>query len=216
MTILANALCTQKGQFVVDWKVCILLKRLAYPCRYFDLIYTFARPVPELCLITNTLLDGMYNEHGFWLSSWNQPFFPPATLQEYSQAITRKGNPLTNCFWAHKRHCSSKLLLRGKTTCSLQWTQADPWSQIPICCPFKWANRKSLWPCRRLMTWCSNAERLWPVEHSRSRSLQPMGGGHVFLWWSCVLRLSSPYGPILRSPSTYTQLWRHSMKPWAL
>lgn len=135
--ILANALCTQKGQFVVDWKVCILLKRLAYPCRYFDLIYTFARPVPELCLITNTLLDGMYNEHGFRLLSWNQPFFSPATLQEYSQAITRKGNPLTNCFWAHKRHCSSKLLLRGKTTCSLQWTQADPWSQIPICCPFK-------------------------------------------------------------------------------
>ena len=29
--------------------LCLLLKRLAYPCRYFDLIYTFARPVPITC-----------------------------------------------------------------------------------------------------------------------------------------------------------------------
>ena len=76
----------------------ILLKRLAYPCRYYDLIYTFARPVPELCMISNVVMDWMFIHHGFRLSSWNQPFLSPAALQEYAQAITRKGSPLTNCF----------------------------------------------------------------------------------------------------------------------
>lgn len=78
--------------------LCLLLKRLAYPCRYFDLISTFARPIPELCMITNTVLDWFYIEHGFRLTSWNQPFLSPAKLQEYANAITRQGSPLTNCF----------------------------------------------------------------------------------------------------------------------
>ena len=51
--------------------LCLLLKRLAYPCRYFDLISTFARPIPELCMITNTVLDWFYRVHGFRLTSWN-------------------------------------------------------------------------------------------------------------------------------------------------
>ena len=78
--------------------LCLLLKRLAYPCRYFDLISTFARPVPELCMIANTVLAWIYTEHGFRLTSWNQPFLTPACLQEYAYAITRQGSPLTNCF----------------------------------------------------------------------------------------------------------------------
>jgi len=78
--------------------LCLLLKRLAYPCHYFDLISTFARPVPELCMIANTILDWIYSEHGFRLTSWNQPFLTPACLQEYAYAITRQGSPLTNCF----------------------------------------------------------------------------------------------------------------------
>ena len=36
--------------------LCILLKRLASPCRYYEMIYRFASPVPELCLIYNTVL----------------------------------------------------------------------------------------------------------------------------------------------------------------
>ena len=44
---------------------CILLRRLAYPCRYFDLVKRFARLVPELSLIANTVLDWIYENHGF-------------------------------------------------------------------------------------------------------------------------------------------------------
>ena len=54
--------------------LCLLLKRLAYPCRYFDLIYRFARPVPELCMIYSVVLDWIYTSHGHRLTSWNQLF----------------------------------------------------------------------------------------------------------------------------------------------
>ena len=44
-------------------RLCMLLRRLAYPCRYFDLIPMFASPVPEIIVC-----------FGYRLSSWNQPF----------------------------------------------------------------------------------------------------------------------------------------------
>ena len=37
--------------------LCMLLKRLCYPCRYNDMVHLFARPVPVLCMITNKVLD---------------------------------------------------------------------------------------------------------------------------------------------------------------
>lgn len=78
--------------------LCLLLKRLAFPCRYFDLMYFFGRSLPEICMINSTVLDWMYLEHGFRLTSWNQPFLTPIALQEYCQSITRQGCPLRNCF----------------------------------------------------------------------------------------------------------------------
>jgi len=35
--------------------LCTVLKRLAYPCRYSDMIPLFARPVPVLSMITNSV-----------------------------------------------------------------------------------------------------------------------------------------------------------------
>ena len=41
-----------------EWKeFCLMLKLFGYPCGYFDVISPFARPIPELCMITNTVLD---------------------------------------------------------------------------------------------------------------------------------------------------------------
>ena len=40
--------------------LCMYLKRYAYPCRYGDLLYHFARPVPELSIITNHMMDLIY------------------------------------------------------------------------------------------------------------------------------------------------------------
>ena len=49
-------------------------------------------------MMANTVLDWVFNEHGFRLTSWNQPFVTPTCLEEYARAITRQGSPLTNCF----------------------------------------------------------------------------------------------------------------------
>ena len=41
-----------------EWKgFFLMLKLFVYPCGYFDVISPFARPIPELCMITNTVLD---------------------------------------------------------------------------------------------------------------------------------------------------------------
>ena len=91
--------CTQGTICSGEEGLCLLLRRLSYPCRYHDLIHRFGRPVPELCMITNTVLNWMYDNHGHRLTSWNnQPFLSPAYLELYAQAITMKGCPLTNCF----------------------------------------------------------------------------------------------------------------------
>ena len=78
--------------------MCILLKRLAYLCRYSDMISTFGRSKHELCLIFNEIQDFIYDNHAHRLQSWNQPFLNQASLQMYAQAVFDKGAPLHNCF----------------------------------------------------------------------------------------------------------------------
>ena len=39
----------------------MLLKRLAYPCRYSDMLSRFGRPVSELCMITKQVMDFNYD-----------------------------------------------------------------------------------------------------------------------------------------------------------
>jgi hypothetical protein len=43
------------------------LRRLAFPCRYADMIQMFGRPVPELCMIPNEILDFIYEPTTFEL-----------------------------------------------------------------------------------------------------------------------------------------------------
>ena len=40
--------------------LCIFLKRFAYPCRYLDMIPRFARPEPQLCMISNAVMNNLY------------------------------------------------------------------------------------------------------------------------------------------------------------
>lgn len=78
--------------------LCLLLRRLTYPCRYVDLVKMFARPVPELSMISNTVLDWIYNNHAFRLTSWDQFFLSPAYLERYCRSVADRGCPLRNCF----------------------------------------------------------------------------------------------------------------------
>ena len=62
----------------------------AYPCRYNDMIRSFGRPVPEICMITNAVVDHLYEIHGHRISEWNHRIFYPASLEVYADAIRRK------------------------------------------------------------------------------------------------------------------------------
>ena len=46
------------NRLVVDGieALCIFLKRFAYPCRYSDMLPRFARPVPQLCMISSQVM----------------------------------------------------------------------------------------------------------------------------------------------------------------
>ena len=62
------------------------------------MIYRFGRPVPELCMIVNTLMDCIFNNYGHRISQWYFDVLDRPLLQEYADVIHRKGAPLENCF----------------------------------------------------------------------------------------------------------------------
>ena len=76
----------------------MLLKRFSYPCRYSDMISQFGRTVPELCMITNEVMDNIFNNHSHRISQWNRDVLSSPLLQEYADAIHAKGSSLENCF----------------------------------------------------------------------------------------------------------------------
>ena len=78
--------------------LCILLKRLAYPCRYTDMVHRFGRNPTELCLIFNTMIDFIYDNHNYRIRSWDQFFLQPNQLYSYTEAVHLLGAPLGNCF----------------------------------------------------------------------------------------------------------------------
>ena len=78
--------------------LCILLKRLSYPCRFSDMIPTFGLSAPELCMIYNSVVDYVFNEHGHLITRWNEALLSPENLQRYADSIAGKGAPLQNCF----------------------------------------------------------------------------------------------------------------------
>lgn len=78
--------------------LCVLLRRMSFPCRYSDMIPRFGRPVPELSMIANTVMDYIYSVHGHRLSLWNHDLLSPPCLDIYTDAISNKGAALDNCF----------------------------------------------------------------------------------------------------------------------
>ena len=78
--------------------LCILLRRLAYPCRYSDMPPRFGRPVPVLSIISNQVLDYAYDVHSHRITQWNREILSPQALQLHSDAIAAQGTALNNCF----------------------------------------------------------------------------------------------------------------------
>ena len=77
---------------------CVFLKRYAYPCRYSDLVPRFGRSVPELCMMSNSIMNFIYENYNYLLNDFNQSWLIRNKLEEYSIAIHNKGASLMNCF----------------------------------------------------------------------------------------------------------------------
>ena len=90
--------CKQRSKIDGMEGLCMLLRRFAYPCRHSDMVPRFGRPVPVLSMATNKVLDHIYDTHGHLLTDWNPYLLSAQALEEYAQAISRKGSPLQNCF----------------------------------------------------------------------------------------------------------------------
>ena len=65
------------------------------------MISRFERPVPQLCMITNEVMDNIFDPHrthSHRISQWNHDILSPPLLQEYADAIHAKSAPQENCF----------------------------------------------------------------------------------------------------------------------
>ena len=51
--------------------MCMFLKRFSYQYIYFDMIPCFARPVPQICMITNMVMSHIYDNFLHLLSDKN-------------------------------------------------------------------------------------------------------------------------------------------------
>ena len=60
---LPNEITTYNGLVVGSVPaLCMYLKRYSYPCRYGDLVFHFARPIPEPSIITNHMMEMIYGQ----------------------------------------------------------------------------------------------------------------------------------------------------------
>ena len=78
--------------------LCILLRRLAYPCRFGDMVPRFGKPVPVLSMVTNHVIDYIYTIHGHRITRWNDALLNPTALDTYARSVHAKGAALQNCF----------------------------------------------------------------------------------------------------------------------
>ncbi|XP_072172794.1 uncharacterized protein [Diadema setosum] len=61
------------------------------------MVQMFAHNVPQLCLITNYMIDHIYNFRHL-VQTLDQPWLSPENLRQYADAVKEKGAALPNCW----------------------------------------------------------------------------------------------------------------------
>ena len=56
----ATMRCHQRTSCNQTEALCMLLNCFSYPCCYSDKIHCFARPVPEISMVTNAVMDHIF------------------------------------------------------------------------------------------------------------------------------------------------------------
>ena len=89
--------CHFYNDLVVDSTeaLCIVLSRLAYPCRYLDMVPLFGISVPQLSIFNQTI-DLIDSSHNHRLSDLNQGWLSPRCLKAFADSVHRKGAALDN------------------------------------------------------------------------------------------------------------------------
>ena len=88
-----SVVVTSSGDRVGDVEsLCILLRRLRYPCVYYDMIPIFGRSEAQICRVVNEMITLI-------LSKWKDTIYCNIELVRkrlslYAQAIVQKGSPL--------------------------------------------------------------------------------------------------------------------------
>ncbi|XP_055356564.1 uncharacterized protein LOC129601719 [Paramacrobiotus metropolitanus] len=80
--------------------LCILLRRLAYPCRYTDLTTIFHRSIAELSIAFHWAIEHIYSEFIHLLTTLDLCWLTRQDLEEFAEAGRSKGAPLENV-WAY-------------------------------------------------------------------------------------------------------------------
>ena len=62
------------------------------------MIPRFGRPAPMLSMVTNKVIDFVYDTHGWRIKQWNHDLLSPAHVQTYADAVYAKGAALENYF----------------------------------------------------------------------------------------------------------------------
>ena len=62
------------------------------------MIPRFARPVPRLCMTSNSVMDYLYTHWNHLLNSLNQPWLSPDNLKNFANATFQADSALQNCF----------------------------------------------------------------------------------------------------------------------
>ncbi|CAG2244686.1 unnamed protein product [Mytilus edulis] len=78
--------------------LCMVLRRLAYPCRLEDLEYIFGRSKTELSLIINEVLDYIHDNHCHLLSDFNMSWLSQECLERFAGAVFDRDGPLDSCW----------------------------------------------------------------------------------------------------------------------
>ena len=76
----------------------LFCKSFAYPCRYSDIIQRCGRSVPELCLMSNVILNKIFDDHFHLLRNFQQIWLSPPNLELFSEKVHVKGAALDN-YW---------------------------------------------------------------------------------------------------------------------
>ena len=83
--------CQQRSVCDGTEGLCMALKRFSYPCRYSDMIPRFAKLVPVLSMITNTVVDFISNMHGHRIMQWNNFLLDQESWNSTRLRLQRRG-----------------------------------------------------------------------------------------------------------------------------